>query len=397
MISFVVLLLICVKFGVSLSPAEVPAANPVNVKFSVDFTAEGGANSWKNDLSKFIYPENEAFVLDTTKDSEKVHMMPSFVVDKLNSLQEYESTLKNVSDKLNSLQEYENTLKNVSDKLNNLQEYENTLKNVFDKLNTLQDYENTLKHFLDQCKYLVGKSQIPLCRLNPVQTVSEAEHAYPTSCKEILKSGKNKSDVYVIKPKTSNKPFAVLCDMETKGGGWTHIQKRFDGSQDFYLPWRDYKFGFGDLIGEFWIGLENIYHMTAFETSQLLIEITATNKTNSYAQYKSFSIGNERDGYILNKLGGYSGDAGDYMRSHLNSKFSTMDVDLDKNNSKNCAQESEGAWWYVDGVYCHYSNLNGKFMTLLLPKAYNDHGLNYGVYASDHLAGSRMMIRPFGE
>ncbi|XP_050513137.1 angiopoietin-related protein 7-like [Diabrotica virgifera virgifera] len=493
MISFVILLLICVKCGVSLSPAEVPAANPVNVKFTVDFTAEGGANSWKNDVAKFLYPENEAFVLGTPKYNEKVSTMSSSVVDKLNSLQEYENTLKNVSDKLNSLQEYENSLKNVSDKLNSLQEYENTLKNVsdklnnlqeyensfknvsdklnslqeyentlkntlvnslkdyentlknvsdklnslqeyentlkntlvnslkeyentlkntlvnslqeyentlkpvFDKLNSLQEHENTLKNLLNQCKYLVGKSQIPLCRLNPVQIFSEAEHAYPTSCKEILKSGKNKSDVYIIKPKTSTKPFAVLCDMETKGGGWTHIQKRFDGSQDFYLPWRDYKFGFGDLRGEFWIGLENIHHMTAFETSELLVELTDTDKNNYYAQYTSFSIGNEKDGYVLDNIGQYSGNAGDsLLQYHLNSKFSTLDVDLDGNDKK-CAQLSEGAWWYKATDDCHWSNLNGKFMTLELPDAYLDHGLNWDSKSRANFAGSRMKIRPVGE
>uniref|UniRef100_A0A6P7GQA1 Angiopoietin-4-like isoform X3 n=1 Tax=Diabrotica virgifera virgifera TaxID=50390 RepID=A0A6P7GQA1_DIAVI len=131
-------------------------------------------------------------------------------------------------------------------------------------------------------------------------------------------SRNNKSGVYQIKPRTSSKPFAVLCDMETKGGGWTHIQKRFDGSQDFYLPWRDYKFGFGDLAGEFWLGLENIYHMT------------------------------------------------------------------------------EGAWWYHA---CFESNLNGKYMTVVLSEAYKGHGLDWSPLRSAHvnLAGSRMMIRPVGE
>uniref|UniRef100_A0A6P7F827 Angiopoietin-4-like n=1 Tax=Diabrotica virgifera virgifera TaxID=50390 RepID=A0A6P7F827_DIAVI len=223
MISFVIILLICAKFGDSVCPPE--KVSPT----------DAGANTWKNDLD---------LRLGAKKDNEKVPMKSSSVVDKPSCLQEYENTLKSIFDKLNSLQECENTLKHVSHQLNSLLEYENT-NNVF-----------------DQCKYLIGKSQIPFCRLNPEQPFSEAEHAYPSSCKEILKSGKNKSDVYIIKPKTSTKPFAVLCDMETRGGGWTHIQKRFDGSQDFYLPWRDYKFGFGDLKGEFWIGLESIYHMT---------------------------------------------------------------------------------------------------------------------------------------
>lgn len=35
----------------------------------------------------------------------------------------------------------------------------------------------------------------------------------------------------------------VFCDM--KNGGWTVLQKRQDGTTNFYRDWRDYKEGFG--------------------------------------------------------------------------------------------------------------------------------------------------------
>lgn len=36
--------------------------------------------------------------------------------------------------------------------------------------------------------------------------------------------------------------------------GWTVIQKRIDGSVDFWKVWDDYVAGFGDVDGEYWLG-----------------------------------------------------------------------------------------------------------------------------------------------
>uniref|UniRef100_A0A6P7EXG2 Microfibril-associated glycoprotein 4-like n=1 Tax=Diabrotica virgifera virgifera TaxID=50390 RepID=A0A6P7EXG2_DIAVI len=264
-----------------------------------------------------------------------------------------------------------------------------------ERTNNKNSFEKGMESIFKTCGSLVGRSQLPFCRFNPHKGQEVNFNSYPRSCREILESGNNHSGIYVIKPRTSSKPYSVLCDMESRGGGWTYIQNRFDGSQDFYLPWRDYKFGFGDLDGEFWMGLENIYHMTGFETNELLVELTDREKKTAYAQYKSFAIGPEKDSYKLNTLTGYSGDAGDALIGHLNYKFSTFDVDQDI-DARNCAQTFEGAWWYNN---CIYSNLNGKHMNKPLPDAYKFHGLNWkGFRELDYnLAGSKMMIRPVAE
>ena len=87
------------------------------------------------------------------------------------------------------------------------------------------------------------------------------------NCTEIYKSGK-RDGVYTIKP--DNLPaFDVFCDQTTDGGEWTVFQKRLDGSVNFYLYWSDYKVGFGDRNGEFWLGLDKIHRLTSDNNSML--------------------------------------------------------------------------------------------------------------------------------
>ena len=112
--------------------------------------------------------------------------------------------------------------------------------------------------------------------------------------------------MYTIKP--DNLPaFDVFCDQTTAGGGWTVFQKRIDGSENFYLYWNDYKDGFGDLNGEFWLGKDKIHRLTIDDNQMLRVDLEDFEGNTAYAEYGMFGVMNEDDQYKL-ILGSYSGD-----------------------------------------------------------------------------------------
>jgi hypothetical protein len=165
--------------------------------------------------------------------------------------------------------------------------------------------------------------------------------------------------VYVIKP-TGSTATDVWCDMTN--GGWTIIQRRQDGSEDFYRNWEEYKNGFGDRSGEYWLGLENIYHLTK-SNSYLHVYMETFLKDNmdpfsALAEYSVFNITDESDKYRLT-VGGYHGSCGDSMSDHNNCRFSTKDSDNDAWDTESCVQLYGGAWWYKS---CHATNLNGLYL-----------------------------------
>ena len=111
--------------------------------------------------------------------------------------------------------------------------------------------------------------------------------------------------VYTIKPDGKGS-FQVRCDMSRDGGGWTVFQRKQDGSQDFYLGWSDYKTGFGDLNGEFWLGLDKIHRLSKSGQNVLSVDLMNFNGVERYAKYGTFSVADESGKYRLS-VGNYSG------------------------------------------------------------------------------------------
>ena len=94
------------------------------------------------------------------------------------------------------------------------------------------------------------------------------------------------------------------------------FQKRLDGSVGFYRNWSDYKVGFGDLNGEFWLGLDKIHRLTSDNISMLRVDLEDFEGNISYAEYNKFGVMSENDKYKL-ILGSYSGESIPFLSAQI--------------------------------------------------------------------------------
>nr|CAG4643071.1 EOG090X02LG [Ilyocryptus agilis] len=177
-------------------------------------------------------------------------------------------------------------------------------------------------------------------------------HNLPHDCREVSGSGAN-----FILPRGTNEVIRVYCDQETSGGGWTVVQRRADGHEDFNRNWAAYKSGFGSVHGEFWLGNDHLHEITKDNTTMLRVDLWDIYGQYWWAEYDSFSVGDEKSGYVV-QFHGYTGNASDAMASyHQSMRFSTRDNDQDLSNT-NCADSYQGGWWYS---HCQHVNINGKY------------------------------------
>uniref|UniRef100_K1PSD4 Tenascin n=1 Tax=Magallana gigas TaxID=29159 RepID=K1PSD4_MAGGI len=221
------------------------------------------------------------------------------------------------------------------------------------EINRLKEREKVLDDIRNSSLYVTEQIssgeviQIQLCNI----TYSD--------CNGILEKNpslKGKNGVYNIRD--SNKAKTVYCDMTTDNGGWTVVQRRLDGSIDFYRNWTEYKNGFGFANHEYWIGNDMLHRLTSLKPQEMRVDIERFNGEKAYAVYSSFSVGDEANNYILS-VQGYSGNAGDSLNYHNNMAFTTQDQDDDRWSGGNCATDWGSAGWFN---ICFKANPNGQYI-----------------------------------
>ncbi|CAC5394938.1 ANGPT4 [Mytilus coruscus] len=114
------------------------------------------------------------------------------------------------------------------------------------------------------------------------------------------------SGIYTIY--VDNQANDVYCEMRSDGQ-WTVIQKRLNGTTDFYRNWQEYKQGFGNVNLEHWLGNDNLHKILSAKNYKLRIDLKDWNGNAKYADYNTFVVGSEDTNYTLT-ISGYSGDAG---------------------------------------------------------------------------------------
>ena len=131
------------------------------------------------------------------------------------------------------------------------------------------------------------------------------------------------------------------------------LQRRRDDKVDFNRGWVDYKNGFGDINGNFWLGNDKIHRLTTSQEMVLRFDLEDLEGRTAHAVYQNVTVLGEKDGYRL-YFGGYTGTAPNSLRHHYGMRFRTKDRD-----GNNCASRFKGGWWYND---CHRVSINGLYL-----------------------------------
>jgi len=142
------------------------------------------------------------------------------------------------------------------------------------------------------------------------------------------------------------------------------IQQNVDGSDFFNRSWQEFKVGFNDSSGNYWLGNERLSQLTLSRRYKLRFDLQARNLTWYYAEYSNFVVYSESRNYQL-LVSGYSGNAGYDAFGYSNGMmFTTYDRDNDpwsgSGHNNNCAVYTGGGFWYKNCALSHVNTVRGR-------------------------------------
>jgi len=161
------------------------------------------------------------------------------------------------------------------------------------------------------------------------------------------------------------------------------IQQNDGWCRSMNRSWAEFKVGFGERSGNYWLGNDLLSQLTADNRYKLRFDLQHRRTgTWYYAEYSTFIVQSEADNYKL-QVDGYSGNAGHdafslYQR-HNGRQFSTFDRDNDGSSLFNCAARHGGAFWYgtCGGCFVNGARGTGYFYWFNMLGGRGGHDLEY--------------------
>ena len=132
----------------------------------------------------------------------------------------------------------------------------------------------------------------------------------------------------------------------------------------FNRSWEEFKVGFNDTNGNYWLGNDLLSQLTVSGQYKLRFDLQSRSNTSIWywAEYSTFRVLSEMDNYELN-VAEYSGNTGfDALSLHNGSMFSTYDHD-----EYGCAAHWCGGFWYNNCFSCGVNVGRGFFLWVNLP------------------------------
>uniref|UniRef100_A0A8D0HFJ2 Angiopoietin-related protein 3 n=1 Tax=Sphenodon punctatus TaxID=8508 RepID=A0A8D0HFJ2_SPHPU len=294
------------------------------------------------------------------------------------------ASLKNFVDQQDS--NIRQLLKIVQEQHSQLNKQQNQIRDLEDKLSNpsfQDDAENSFSPKQNEPKIILPPSP------NSTARAQEYNGGAP-DCTATYNRGERSSGVYSIRPNGSE-VFNVYCEMKPDSS-WTVIQNRADGSLDFNQTWESYVNGFGDLNGEFWLGLEKIHTIAGQADYILRIELEDWRHNKRYIEY-AFTLGSSDTDYALS-LSEISGNIPNALPEQTEMKFSTRDHNTTTKRNASCPETHSGGWWQKG---CEETNLNARYTT---PRSRGRSERRRGLYWKPRigrfylLRSTKLMIRP---
>ncbi|XP_044572052.1 angiopoietin-related protein 7 [Drosophila ananassae] len=311
---------------------------------------------------KDLIKSNDALIKAQSGNEELIRIIKSEISQKNNEIKNKEALINSLRNQINEKSEdlkkaseekdefnkkLLSCLDNINKSKNSLMEKEKEIQENKEEIKRKDDIQNKrdaeIQEKTEQAKSKDFQnknltSQINVLSQNLTITIEKLGKCVdPNPCNNVSK------DIYQIRlPGVS--AFEAPCN----GSGWMVIQRRMDGRVNFNRNWVEYRDGFGNLAGEFFLGLEKLHLITQSRQHELLIHLGKLDGSTAFEKYDNFRIGSEKDSYPLQSVGNPTGGAGDTLtKYHLNMKFSTIDRDNDV-AYRNCASYMGGGLITVD-------------------------------------------------